>query len=255
MKKSIKRIINKFGYELKKIEKEDESNFPGYPQPYLENPEVGPVNWEEKEKRVKEGGPFEWPDIIALNQAVVSLLSDAKKILEVGSGTGCFAWHAAMDKNRYITASEMDIKAKEWAIKNRSSENIQYVSKWLNEFEPNSFDLVVAVELIEHLKDYSTFLEELSRVAPRAIITTPNKNRDEQSEKASSPQYYQHVREWTAGEFYWVLKLFYKDVKLYAMPDVYVPYCVPINITSQMTPLIAVCEERHKSKYEGEMKI
>ena len=33
------------------------------------------------------------------------------------------------------------------------------------------------------------------------------------------PPYYQHVREWTAGEFYWVLRLFYERVTLFAMPD------------------------------------
>lgn len=202
MKKLIKRIISKFGYELKKIERKEESHFPGYPQPYLENPEVGPVNWEEKEKRIRENGPFEWPNIVAFNQAVVSLLGDVKKILEIGSGTGCFAWHAAMDKTRYIVASEMDVKAKEWAVRNRSAENIQYVSKWLNEFEADSFGVAVAIELIEHIEDYSTFLKDLSRVAPKAIITTPNKNRDEKSAKASPPQYYQHAREWTTGEFY-----------------------------------------------------
>jgi hypothetical protein len=242
IKKEIKKLITKFGYELKKIEKKEESHFLGCSQPYLENPEAGPVNWEEKEKRVKEDGPFEWPNMIALSQTVVSVLGNAKRILEVGSGTGCFAWHAAMNKSRFIVASELDDKAREWAMENRSAENVEYVSQWLNEFEADSFDLVVAIELIEHIKDYSTFLMDLSRVAPRAIITTPNKNRDEQSGKVSPPKYYQHVREWTAGEFYWVLKVFYKDVELYAMPNVNMPYCVPINITSRMTPLVAVCK-------------
>lgn len=245
LKKNANRFLNHYGYEIRKKDKPltSSSRYGDIPVlPYLENPEMGAINWEEKEKRVKEGRQFEWTNIIVLNQAVVTLLGDMKKIIEVGSGTGCFAWHAAMDKTRHITASEMNVKAKEWAIRNRSAENIKYVSKWLNEFEADSFNVVVAIEVIEHVKDYSSFLKELSRIAPKSIITTPNKNRDKQSAKMSPPQYYCHVREWTAGEFYWVLKVFYNDVKLYSMPNIYLPYCVPINITSRMTPLIAVCE-------------
>jgi 2-polyprenyl-3-methyl-5-hydroxy-6-metoxy-1,4-benzoquinol methylase len=245
-KKHINGFLNRYGYEIQKKKNNlivSNKDYTTSILPYLENLEKGPVNFEVKKKRVSENGPFERPNIIALNQTVVSLFGNEKKILEIGSETGCFAWHAAMDKNRYIVASEMDKGARNWAIKNRAAENIEYVSKSLNEFSANSFNLIVAVEIIEHLKDYSDFLKEFVRIAPEAIITTPNKNRDEQSAEISPPKYYQHVREWTAGEFYWVLKTFYRDVKLYAMPNVYVPYSVPIDITSKMTPVIGVCKK------------
>jgi hypothetical protein len=51
------------------------------------------------------------------------------------------------------------------------------------------------------------------------------------------------VREWTAGEFYWVLRAFYNDVTLYSMPDVYVPELCLIDIQSTKTPVIAACSE------------
>ena len=57
-------------------------------------------------------------------------------------------------------------------------------------------------------------------MSPKAIITTPNKDKSLEHALASPPIYYQHVREWDAGEFYWILKMFYKRVELYAMPDV-----------------------------------
>lgn len=123
LKNRVKNYLNQFGYEIRKKETDfmgfDRGNIPkNIKVPYIENPEGGPKNFELKHKRlIEKGGPFEWPDIIALNQAVVSLLGDEKKILEIGSGTGCFAWHAAMDKTRYITASEMDKQAREWAKK------------------------------------------------------------------------------------------------------------------------------------------
>ena len=246
------RFFNHYGYELQKkgrIEEDFVFDFDDKIIPYFENPEAGPINLDEKEKRLKNGGHFEWQNMIALNQTVVSLLGNSKTILEIGSGTGCFAWHAAMDNSRNIVASEMDIKAKEWAIKNRSSENIQYFSKLLKEFKPNSFDIAVAVDVIEHIKDYSTFLKELSCVAQKAVITTPNKLRNEKSARISPPEYYQHVREWTAGEFYWILKVFYRDVRLYSMPNPYIPIYSPINALSRKSPLIAVCNEPYQKTF------
>ena len=108
---------------------------------------------------------------------------------------------------------------------------MQYVSKWFNVFEPNFFDIFVTIDNIEHIKDIR-FFKGTFLLTPRAIITTPNKNRDEQSAKASPPKYKPHVREWDSGEFYWILKIFFKDIKLYAMPDVYLPKYIPINIIS-----------------------
>jgi len=48
-------------------------------------------------------------------------------------------------------------------------------------------------------------------------------------------------------EIYWVLRSFYADIMLYAMPDVYDAHCVPITIASIMTPVIAVCSHRNSS--------
>lgn len=241
MKKLIKRIINKIGYDFMKIEKHKESNFPIYPYPYLENPEVGAVNLEEKIKRVKEGGPFEWPNMVALNRAVVTLVGPALRIVELGGGTGCFAYEAAADPKRFIVCSDLDKEAINWAKENRSRPNIHYIDRLISA-KDGIFDLVVAMDVIEHIEDYRSFLETCAVLAPRAIITTPNKNRDPQSAIASPPKYKQHVREWTAGEFYWILKMIYKDVKLYAMPNVYIPEIVPIQIIDSMSPLIALCE-------------
>ncbi len=105
------------------------------------------------------------------------------------------------------------------------------------------FDLLVAIEVVEHIADYGGFLRTCASLAPRALITTPNKLRSDQTATAGPPPYYQHVREWTAGEFYWVLRLFYRRVKLFAMPDSNVPGAVPITVVDHMTPIIAECEQ------------
>lgn len=210
--------------------------------PYVENPEKGAANLKLKLERQASGGPFEWPNIVAANRAVVGLLGNARSILELGGGTGCFAWEASTDPRRRIVCSEYDRMAHDWALENRSRPNIRYVNG-LVDLSEGPFDLVVAIDVIEHLRDFVGFLQFCCKCAPRAILTTPNRQRGAQSDHAGPPQYIYHVREWSAGEFYWVLRCFYRSVKLYAMPDVNVPGVKPIIITSRMTPLIADCSE------------
>lgn len=212
---------------------------------YIENEEVGSKNFSEKMARVRNNEPFEWPNMVALNEAIATFIGDAKKIVSVGAGTGTFEWHASVDSSLQLVASEFDEDCVKWCKENRQRDNIHYCSKSMEEIaeEHGRFDLAVAVDVIEHVKDYPSFLDQFSRLAPRAIITTPNKSRSYESLIASSPPYYQHVREWTAGEFYWVLRTFYSKVDIFAMPDVYVPNVEKIGLLSTMTPLIAVCEQ------------
>lgn len=247
MKRAVKSMFRKVGIDTRRVTtsawgtQEQYSTPPPSEEPYLENQEVGPANWAEKEARIRRGEPFEWPNMVALNWAVASMVGAAQRIVELGCGTGCFAYEAASDPKRFVLGSELDKEVILWAKENRRRPNIQYVSRPVSA-DAGPFDLVVAIDVIEHVKDYAAFIEKCVDLAPRAIITTPNKNRDSQAATASPPSYYQHVREWTAGEFYWVLRIFYQSVKLYGMPNVYIPEVVPIRVTDTLTPLIAVCE-------------
>lgn len=207
--------------------------------PYIENTPVEGINW--AQKRLKQGKPFEWPNMIALNQTVAGLLGPHKRIIDIGSGTGSFAYEAAQDSSRSIFCVEPDPEAIAYARTYRSRPNIFYEQTFFAELK-GRYDLVVAIEVIEHIDDYRSFLEKCVELAPCAILTTPNKNREPAAAVASPPIYPLHVREWTAGEFYWILRVFYKRVRLFAMPNPYIPMCVPITITSTLHPLIAVCE-------------
>jgi len=208
--------------------------------PYYENPEFGPSNSFEKEKRVKNGGFFEWPNMIALNWTVASMVGESKKIIEVGSGTGCFAYEACADPTRFALCLEAEDGARNWAIKNRKRPNIIYANKKLEDIK-ELFDLFVSVDVIEHINDYKTFLSESRRLAKRAIITTPNRFRN--NDNALKPFYKHHVREWTAGEFYWVLRCYWSKVELFSRPDPYIPLCIAVDINTNMLDLIAICSE------------
>jgi len=212
--------------------------------PYTENPVKGPVNIELKKQLVKEGKFFEWPDIVALNYVVSSMVGPhPKRILEIGGGTGVFAKEAASDPRRHIVCCELDKGANEWAKSHRPMPNIEYLNTLLPE-STEPFDLVVSIEVIEHVADYFAFLDTVARLAPRALLTTPNKlSKYKPGNRTGPPSYDYHVREWTAGEFYWILRGFYRQVSLYAMPNVYVPWCESIDVESETTPIIADCRD------------
>ena len=233
-----KKLLYPLGYTIQPLIKEENIE-------YSENVEAGCINISIKKKRLEQGGPFEWPNMVSLNLAIIQFIDQEKSIVTIGSGTGTFEWYAAEKyPNVKFISSEFDEECVEWCKKNRSRENITYTSLTMNEliFQYKRFDLAVCVDVIEHINDYPVFLNSFSGLANYAIISTPNKARDFESYSAKSPKYYQHVREWTAGEFYWILRVFYDKVSLYAMPDPYEPEVKRIGILSKMTPLIAVCE-------------
>lgn len=207
--------------------------------PLEKQEEMGAINFEYREDTIKECGFFEYPNMVALNWTVASLVQDAKNILEVGSGTGAFAFEAAQDPSRTLLCLEDNEGARNWAITNRSRVNITYASKKLSSLD-TTFDLMVSVDVIEHIEDYQSFLTQFKRLARRVIITTPNRMRE--NPPRLKPSYEQHVQEWSAGEFYYMLRQFWDSVYLLAMPDPYVPLAVPIDINSDLTPLIAICE-------------
>jgi 2-polyprenyl-3-methyl-5-hydroxy-6-metoxy-1,4-benzoquinol methylase len=225
-----------------------------FPDNYVERPEGGPTNIESKLLRQTIGGPFEPYSVSLINRAAVQLVGEPATILEAGCGTGMFASFLASQNSKVrITASEFDEKTLAWAREHRSAPNISYVRLTFEECSVDQFDLVVALEVIEHLFDYAGFLRAFSRLAPKAIISTPNKRRDPFSSIANTPAYSEHVREWTAGEFFWVLRCYYDDVELYTLPNfkdqvrrytadsAFVPTVKKCSVLEKEEPLIAKC--------------
>jgi hypothetical protein len=243
MKRFVKKLFRKFGYEIEHVGRPAGASAPAFPppaSPYVENPEVGPLNLAEKLARVAQGEPFEWPNIVALNHAVASLVGDAKRIVELGSGTGCFGYEASADASRTVLCSELDREASRWSRENRSRPNLAYIDRPATGSD-GPFDLVVAVEVIEHVADFNGFLRACRSLAPRALITTPNRQRGPRFDTAGPPPVAKHVREWSAGEFYWVLRCHWREVTLYGMPNPCAPAAVPICVTDTLSPLIADC--------------
>jgi len=91
--------------------------------------------------------------------------------------------------------------------------------------EMMQFDMVVAVEVIEHLGEYEKLLSFIKRLckrqkggyiegtdATKVFISTPNRNHPKIGDL--HPKNKKHVREWTPGELYEILNKHFKSVTL-----------------------------------------
>lgn len=239
-------FLERHGYGVHRLAPENTLGLKPAEQPYYERNEYGASNLATKQEIVKQGGPFEYPDIVNLNKAVALLIEGEMSIVEYGCGTGRFAVLASENPARRVTASEYDKLTYEWCLTHiKPRDNLRFINGPVDDtYGP--FELVVAIELVEHLKDYPSFLESCAQIAPRALITTPNRRREAKHYTVGPPLYFKHVREWTAGEFYWILKCYWDDVKLYGLTSQTEPTYIPIDVNSSLSPLIADCRMPRK---------
>ena len=225
-----------------------------YDGPYRERSETGPLNIAVKLARQAAGGPFEPPTIAIVSHAAAALLQPRhRRILEIGAGTGRFAWAASAEPARSIVASEFDEETRAWAAAHRGRGNVEFSARRLDECADGEFELIVAIEVIEHIDDYGAVLRGCARVADELIISTPNRQRSAFTSVDRTPAYSEHVREWNAGEFLWVLRAFYRDVQLFTIPalgkqaqrlrddETWRPVVAPCTDLTCEDSLIAVC--------------
>lgn len=109
--------------------------------------------------------------------------------------------------------------------------------------ETQKFDVVVAIEVIEHVYDYKAFLKNLTRFDNSSaenpteyFISTPNRaNKHIQKDK---PYNKYHVREYTGTEFHAVLSEFFKDIKFFSSAG------EPAEIDTNHTPVLAQMKKK-----------
>ncbi|MEM7104135.1 MAG: class I SAM-dependent methyltransferase [Bacteroidota bacterium] len=105
-------------------------------------------------------------------------------LLDIGTGRGVFLW-PFLDRNKYtpVTCIDMldyrvdDLTAVKDGGINRISAHLMSVTDLA--FENDQFDVVTALEVIEHIPDHRKAVVEVCRVANQfAIITVPSKEDD-----------------------------------------------------------------------------
>jgi len=237
VRRKVEQVLARRGLELVPIVTE-------LPGTCHENPPAVPRKLSEYVAEAGTDGEIELPEALALNKAVARFIGPAQSIVNVGSVSAAFERFVAVDRRLELVANVRDESFAEWARGVSSFENVSYCPGELSTLlaENERFDLALAIGVIDGQQDFSKFLRGLAQLADRVVVTASNKARDHQSLMAPGPTDRKRIREWTAGEFYWVLKNHFDAVELYAVPDPVVPRTVAIGPLSEMSPVIAVCE-------------
>jgi len=125
-------------------------------------------------KHYNRDWPYSRVDICRFRK-ILSLVGSGKKVLDIGCGFGYLGKLLIGTGNEVYgvdIAEEALKKAAEDGIKTRVA-NVESEIP----FADSSFDVVVAAEIIEHLRDTDRFLEEIHRILKPdgfLVLTTPN---------------------------------------------------------------------------------
>ncbi len=95
-------------------------------------------------------------------------LRDDMDILELGCGWGSLSlWMAGQYPNSRITSVSNSSSQKKFIdtqAKNRELSNLRVITADMNDFDTDqTFDRVVSIEMFEHMRNYSTLFEHISR--------------------------------------------------------------------------------------------
>lgn len=112
----------------------------------------------------------------SLDESIISLIGDAKKILEVGAGAG-------------VLAVKLKALGKDVTCVDIKKDYVEYIQKFgikaicadVNElpFKDNEFELAICAETLEHIENLGNGLKELCRVAKKVIFSLPKNYEDE----------------------------------------------------------------------------
>ncbi len=153
-------------------------------------------------------------------------------ILDIGCGTGYGAWILKKFGAKSIKGIDNSIETVKYAKKKYRMEGISFEVGDAENLLINTekFDLVVAYELIEHLKNQNKFLEGVKNNLKEEgifIVSTPNKNTYQDHNTF-------HINELTPQEFKSLLKLFFKYVYLFDQRFFFSNFITPIHTDSYL---------------------
>lgn len=215
MRKPIRTVVNKAlrttGYQINKSRSPfaDTQSVPA-PEP-IEISEPEEVEKPHPDDYSTTDNPIEVPMqkqsyFTALNEYI----REGDKVLDVGCGVG-YGMTILSIKAAEVYGVDVDEKAIEYIRSYLVGQNPRlkgvkvYNGKRLP-FADKSFDVITTIEVIEHVLDYDSYIDELMRVAKRVVfIATPNR-RPEFTNPDGTPLNYWHYREWNRKELNTILR-------------------------------------------------
>jgi SAM-dependent methyltransferase len=141
-----------------------------------------------------------------------------RRVLDAGCGTGYGSAELSLNARR-VTGIDLSGEALQFARENYRRSNLHWAqaSTAALPFSGEAFDLVVAFEVIEHLRDWPSMLQEARRVlAPggQFIVSTPNKHFYAETRSDSGPNPF-HEHEFEYEEFRDSLLRIFPSVSLF----------------------------------------
>jgi SAM-dependent methyltransferase len=140
----------------------------------------------------------------------------ADQILEIGSGDGYGAFHLAK-VGKSVIACDMDPDVLQESRHRYSAPQLRFLASnaLALPFRSETFDVVVAFQVIEHISEDQEFLYEVNRVLKPGgcfVLTTPN--RESRLKPGQRPFNPHHVREYSSEQLQARLQCVFPDVEM-----------------------------------------
>jgi len=157
-----------------------------------------------------------WSEHVA-RYAFARRYAQGARVLDAGCGTGYGSAELAQSAAD-VVGIDLSADAIEYAATNYPIPRLRFLESSCTSipFPPESFELMVAFEVIEHLADYRAFLDESARVLARDglfIVSSPNKSYYAETRAETGPNPF-HEHEFEAGEFVRELERVFPNVRL-----------------------------------------
>ena len=157
-----------------------------------------------------------WSEHVA-RYALARRFAAGKRVLDAGCGTGYGSAELAQSAAA-VTGVDISADAIEYASASYPIPGLRFLESSCTAMPmpAESFDLVVAFEVIEHLTDYRALLTECARVLTREgllIVSSPNKRYYAETRAATGPNPF-HEHEFEAAEFVRELQYVFPNVRL-----------------------------------------
>ncbi|MFA5247659.1 MAG: methyltransferase domain-containing protein [Patescibacteria group bacterium] len=201
MKKFLIKVIKKFFavFSLKLVKMNDQEKMTRYRKPKPE-----------EYSTVFGAGSFIPEQLEAYFLCMNKYVQENDKVLDVGFGLG-YGLSTLSIKAKEVSGIDIDEKVLNYCRattvgKNPKLKDLKIYDGYHLDYPDNYFDIVSSVDVLEHVKDYDKFLDELLRVSKRGVfINTPNR-RPEYTNPDGKPKNYWHLREWNQGELKTILE-------------------------------------------------
>lgn len=146
---------------------------------------------------------------------------EGRRVLDIGCGEG---YGSAMlaEKAAHVVGTDSSEEVIEYAAAKYSGANLEFrcMPAEKHAFADGSFDVVVCLELIEHVEDYVAVMEEMHRLLkPGGILILSTPNKDVTSPGREKPIHEFHVHEFTIPELWELCQRYFAGVELFSQEN------------------------------------